>query len=106
MAISRIDAIEAAKTYVKGLHRGSGLKSPLVVLEDQIVEEDFGWVIPYNVENYKLRDPDGPPPVLGNAPLIVSRNDGRIHEMGTAQPESYYIELFRRTGSTDEPEDS
>lgn len=72
----------------------------MIVLEDETREEDFGWIVFYNVEDYKKRDPNRPPAIVGNAPFIVTRADGRIHTMGTANPTEFYIQLFRRTGST------
>jgi len=36
--------------------------------------------------------------LAGNAPFIVSRNDGSIHITGTAEDIDYYLDKFERTG--------
>jgi hypothetical protein len=71
--------------------------SELTLLEDKTIEDEFGWVFFYDSANYinsgSYRDM-----LLGNAPLLISRQDGRLHGTGTAHPVEFYIENFKRSG--------
>lgn len=70
----------------------------LVILDELTIEGDFGWVFFWQSNGYReTGDPlDG---LVGNAPLLVSRRDGSLHETGTALPVEDYIENFRRCGN-------
>jgi hypothetical protein len=61
----------------------------------RVDEHDFGWVYFYDgsmhVETGKVSDA-----LVGNAPLIVDRTDGKLYITGTARPIEHYIEEFRR----------
>jgi len=61
----------------------------------RVDEHDFGWVYFYDgslhVETGNLSDA-----VVGNAPLIVDRTDGKLYIAGTAHPIDYYLQEFRR----------
>ena len=66
-----------------------------VIVDDQTIEEDFGWIFFYQSREY-LDTRDFGLSLAGNAPLIVDRRDGSIHETGTAMPVGHYIETYRR----------
>ena len=70
----------------------------LAILDDHTITQDFGWVFFYQSKKY-LNSGDGSHALAGNAPIIVSRRDGRLHETGTAEPIEAYIENFKRTGN-------
>jgi hypothetical protein len=65
----------------------------------RVDEHDFGWVYFYDgsmhVETGKVIDA-----VVGNAPLIVDRTDGKLYITGTAHPIEHYLEEFRRGNRT------
>lgn len=67
----------------------------VVLIEEDIIEEDFGWVFFYNskkgIETGHFMDL-----LYGNAPLIVDRENGDIHETGTAYPIETYIEKYKQ----------
>lgn len=63
----------------------------LILFPENTETHDFGWVVYYGSS-----DPDNP--VVGNAPLIIDRNTGCVHETGTSGPTSEYIRNFRLTG--------
>lgn len=61
----------------------------------RVDEHDFGWVYFYDssvhVGTGKPSDA-----VVGNAPLIVDRTDGRLYVTGTAHPIDHYLLEYRR----------
>jgi hypothetical protein len=62
----------------------------VVVLDDQTIERPFGWVFFYAVPGHR---------VAGNAPILVTRDDGELHPLGTALPLEDYLVRFERTGN-------
>jgi hypothetical protein len=69
----------------------------LVILDALTLTEDFGWIFFYESKEH-LETGDPMKSLLGNAALIVSRSDGKLHETGTAEPIEVYIENFKRSG--------
>jgi immunity protein 35 of polymorphic toxin system len=67
----------------------------IVLLENQTIEKSFGWVFFYNTKEY-IENGDFRDALLGNAPLIVNRHDGSVHETGTGEPVEFYIEEYER----------
>ena len=67
----------------------------LIVIDDQTIEEDFGWIFFYSSKRY-LETHDIRYAVAGNAPMIVDRRDGSIHFTGTAEPTEKYIERYKK----------
>lgn len=61
-----------------------------VVLEDETIEKDWGWVFFYQSKNY-LESGDFRDMVVGNAPYIVNRQTGVITETGTAHGIEHYM---------------
>jgi hypothetical protein len=78
------------------LHEDRHLQKLVVVRVD---EHDFGWLYFYDstrhVETNDVRDA-----LVGNAPLIVDRTDGKLYVTGTAHPVEHYLEEFRRGNRT------
>lgn len=69
----------------------------LTILDDQTIDDDFGWVFFWQSRR-NLEASDFSDVLAGNAPLLISRKDGMLHETGTAYPVEYYIENFKRCG--------
>lgn len=78
--------------------------SPLPLHEDRhtqklvivrVDEHDFGWVFFYDgsqhAQTHSIADA-----VVGNAPLIVDRVDGKLYITGTAHPIEHYLAEYRR----------
>lgn len=65
----------------------------------RVDEHDFGWVYFYDgsvhVETGDVKDA-----VVGNAPLVVDRTDGKLYITGTAHPIEHYLQEFRRGNRT------
>jgi len=70
----------------------------LVILDEATIERAFGWVFFYQTREY-VETEDIETILVGNAPYIINRNDGSLHETGTAYPIEHYIEMYERTGS-------
>lgn len=79
-------------------------ESPLPLHEDKhtqklvvvrVDEHDFGWVYFYDgsqhVQTHSVTDA-----VVGNAPLIVDRVDGKLYITGTSRPTEHYLDEYRR----------
>jgi hypothetical protein len=78
----------------------------LLLLENETIERDSGWVFSYNSKKY-LKTGDRRWALRGNAPIIVDRLDGSMHVTGTARPVEYYIaeyEKKRAAGSASKPD--
>jgi hypothetical protein len=61
----------------------------------RVDEHEFGWVYFYDSSRHAETGNDSDR-VVGNAPLIVDKNDGRLYVTGTAQTIEHYLELYRR----------
>jgi hypothetical protein len=68
----------------------------LAILDEHTIETDFGWVFFWNSKRY-LETDEFQYALAGNAPLIVDRRDGSIHETSTAEPIEDIMERYRRT---------
>jgi ribosomal protein L7/L12 len=69
----------------------------VVVLEDETLEFDFGWVIFYNTEAF-AKGQNWRDTLVGNAPFIVDRTTGQLFQTGTAQPIEVYVGAYKRYG--------
>jgi len=67
----------------------------LEILDQHTIETDFGWVFFWNSKRYLEAD-EFQYALAGNAPLIVDRRDGSIHETSTAEPIEEIMERYRR----------
>ncbi len=71
-------------------------KVECVILEDQTIERNWGWVFFYQskayVETGAFQDMLG-----GNAPFIVNKHDGSVVETGTAHDIHYYINEYEQS---------
>jgi len=70
----------------------------LALVENDTIEGDFGWVFFYQPKKC-LESGDFSDALLGNAPILVSKLDGSLHETGTANSIEFYIENFKRSGN-------
>lgn len=82
-----------AEAHVATQGRESGIE--LALVDEVTMERDFGWVFFYDSEKH-IASGSISDALAGNAPFIVSRADGSIHETGTAYPIQHYIDEFSR----------
>lgn len=71
----------------------------LVILDEHTMEIDFGWVFFWNSKKYQETG-EFHYALAGNAPLIVDRLDGSVHETSTAYPIEEIIENYRKSHAT------
>jgi hypothetical protein len=73
-------------------HEDHHLQRLVIVRVDEL---DFGWLYFYDssghVASGKTSDA-----VVGNAPLIVDKVDGKLYVTGTAHPIEHYLQEYRR----------
>ncbi len=85
----------AKRVAIEYLHQ-QNCEYELVLLEDETLAEEFGWVFFYNTKKFQetgdFRDMVG-----GNAPIIIDKDTGELTEAGTAFDIDYYIEEYRRS---------
>lgn len=67
----------------------------LILLEDETIYEDFGWIFFYNSKEF-VETGDMSYALGGNAPLLVDKNVGQVFETGTAMPIEEYIKSYRQ----------
>jgi hypothetical protein len=63
------------------------------IMDDRTLERDFGWVFFWNSREF-IDTGDFQYALLGNAPLIVDKEDGTLHVAGTGRPTEEYIREF------------
>jgi len=89
-------AVEIAESELRKIEAQSYGDLPrLKLLLNETIEEDFGWVFFYNTEQY-LSSGNISESLAGNAPFIIDRIQGTIHETGTAEPIEVYIDQFKK----------
>jgi len=93
--MTKDEARAAAQEFVRDMASAIGLE--LLLLEDLTQEEEFGWVFFYDSKAY-VEDGESSLALAGNAPFIIDRRTGALHETGTALPTERYLSSFRRYG--------
>lgn len=98
MGATMIDKNLAREIAAKHIEEGCATPDGVtpVIVDDQTIETEFGWIFFYQSREYLLTD-DFSFCLVGNAPIIVDREDGSLHETGTAEPLEHYIENYRRS---------
>lgn len=89
--MTRDEATALAWTYVRSREAETGCD--LVLLDSRTIEKSFGWVFFYDSKEH-AENGDFRYALAGNAPVVVTRADGVIHETGTALPLEKYLERF------------
>ncbi|MBN1919222.1 MAG: hypothetical protein JW889_15060 [Verrucomicrobia bacterium] len=69
-----------------------------IILDEHTIDRDFGWVFFYDsarhLQTQAMEDSLG-----GNAPVIVTRANGAVHDTGTAHAVEFYIANFEKYGT-------
>jgi hypothetical protein len=89
--MTKDEARSLALSYVKSRESEAGCD--LVLLDGKTIEKDFGWVFFYDSREH-AETGDLRYALAGNAPVVVTRADGVVHETGTALPLDKYLERF------------
>jgi Immunity protein 35 len=90
------EATKAAERYIQDMERACGM--PLRLLKDQTIERSFGWAFFYDAA-LPTGSGDADAVLAGNAPIIVDKRDGSLHETGTAYLIEQYLDNYERTGT-------
>jgi hypothetical protein len=89
--MTKDEARAIALSYVSDQEPGAGCD--LVLLESKTIERTFGWVFFYDSKEH-AETGDLRYALAGNAPIVITRADGVVHETGTALPLEKYLEQF------------
>ena len=90
--ITKSQAIHLAEEYIGEASKKSGYH--LVLLSEDIVEFDLGWVFTYQSKKF-VETGDILEMVTGNAPIIINKQDGSVYETGTGYSIKKYIDDYR-----------
>lgn len=90
--VTKEEARDLALAHVKSFEAEAGLE--LVLLDGITMEENFGWVFFYDSKRC-VQTGNPLDRLAGNAPIVVTRADGALHETGTALPLEHYLRRFR-----------
>lgn len=89
-------AAERVEAFVQGCAEGDLGRVRVVLSRTQ--DRGAYWVFFYDSAKY-LDSGDRRDALIGNAPVIYEKLSGRMLATGTAEPLSYYLRLFERTGA-------
>ena len=67
-----------------------------VILDEHTMETEFGWVFFWNSRKYQETG-EFQYALAGNAPLIVDRRDGSVHETSTVYPVEEITGNYRKS---------
>jgi hypothetical protein len=87
--IRKHDANDIARSRLSEMEPDTGLE--LVVTE--VREFAFGWVFFYTSKRY-LETGNISYALAGNAPFVVRRDSGDVHDFGTAYPFEHYLNEY------------
>jgi hypothetical protein len=65
----------------------------LVIIESSTIEKDYGWIFFYNSRKY-LETKKDRYLLYGGGPIVIEKEDGSIHQLGSAGGAQYQIELY------------
>ena len=86
--MTKDEAQRIALDFVKNKELAAGYE--LALVDASTLERDFGWVFFYDSKRH-IETGDFRDAIAGNAPIVVTKMDGCIHETGTAHPLDYYL---------------
>ena len=90
--ITVAEARQKVEEYLR--QKYSGKSYELVVMDSLTREEDFGWLFFFNTREF-AETGDMNSALGGNAPLLVERESGELHQTGTAHPVEHYLQIYR-----------
>ncbi len=102
--VTKEAADEAISAHLKLMERemdnfGSALpenkdRPPHRLAVSRVDEYDFGWVYFWNSKRF-IETGEIQYALVGNAPIIVDRSDGKLYWTGTSRRTEFYVEEFR-----------
>jgi hypothetical protein len=94
--MTRKEAQSRVEDYLVSLEEADP-ELDLVLLEESTMEFPHGWIFFYQSKGF-VETGDERQFLLGNAPILIDRRDGSLHETGTARRTEYYIQNYMDTG--------
>ena len=89
--VTENEAVRVAQRCLKKLEAKTGLS--LALLAQSKIAFEGGWLVTYqSTEHMRTGNPMAA--LAGNAPIIVSAEDGGVFLCGTARTPEYYIDEF------------
>jgi hypothetical protein len=88
--ITKQEAKKLATEYLR--QRGW---NDFVIGDDSMIEEDFGWIFHYQSAEF-LSTGNIYESFIGNAPVLVDRENGAIQSTGTALEIDFFIKVYRK----------
>jgi hypothetical protein len=95
----REEAKQIALKYLEARAREGGLE--LALLDEHTIERNFGWVFFYQSKRY-MESGEIREALAGNAPIVVTKADGRVHLTGTTAPLEQFLKRFETYQSGEE----
>lgn len=89
-------ALEVARAYIAAQSEVSG--EEFVVVNDRTLERPYGWIFFYETRAY-VDTGDELARAVGNAPLLVEKETGKVHVAGSERPIEEYLGVFERYGT-------
>ena len=87
--VDHASARALAEEFVNGPNPSWPDRPPVVIDDALTIERESGWVFFHGVPGVV---------VAGNAPVLVTRADGVVRPLGTAEPVDAYLARFERSG--------
>jgi hypothetical protein len=92
MAVTKAEARQLALDYLQsGEPKYEDFE--VVLLDDETIERAFGWVFFFDSKRH-VETGDYRYALAGNAPIVVTKADGQVHQTGTAYPIEHYLKGF------------
>jgi hypothetical protein len=85
------EARSLVQSYINSIYHVDG--DELVILDEETIVKPYGWVFLYESRKF-LETNNITFAALGNAPIIVEKENGTMTVLGTAEPLEYYIEKY------------
>ncbi|MCD0454195.1 MULTISPECIES: YrhB domain-containing protein [Chryseobacterium] len=89
--LSENEIIEAANAFLATLEIKIG--EPLVIPQELMIKKNYGTYFIYHSKKY-WETKDWEEKLLGNAPFLVEKKNGKIIEFGTSRSMDYYIQEY------------
>jgi immunity protein 35 of polymorphic toxin system len=80
------EAKKIAIAYLDSATRQSGCE--VAIVDSATLEKSYGWIFFYQSKRY-LESGNFSDLLVGNAPIVIAKADGRTHQTGTAHPLQY-----------------
>ncbi|HDR9875543.1 TPA: hypothetical protein QDE50_00455 [Burkholderia cenocepacia] len=99
MALNKDQALQRVREYLDGM-ASSESTGGYVVVEGKTIEKQYGWVFVFNSRKY-LETGNILFSLGGNGPIVVERESGRLHQLGSALSLQESVKQFEEANGFD-----